>query len=541
MNLNFLKQIGSQLAKIWSEIKTYQKFTVVLVMFSLLGLLTFLVVNAAATRFTTLYPSQKLMLADAAEIKGFLDANRVSYQLRGDSTILVPEADVHRIRMDLAAVGLPKMQASKGFELFDTNTWIKGEKELQVLEMRALKGQLERDVMEYENIHSARVILDISPPRPFGGAMYKAKASIILGLSPGARLNQSQLRAMTFHIAGAVRGLTPNMVAISDTTGRLYQAHDPEGEVDLIRSEETALEERVKAKVDGMLGLVVGHGNYYSTVQVIMTRDKMVQERKVFQGKVDGVELGEAVVASVVEQGLQMSERERSESGTPGTNTEAVAGAIVGSGQELINRDENRSAQHRQMAVPINHVKVSSAPGKIRNISLAVLIDKTITIDENADLPAGEIVEGRRNAVDLKDEISSQLTKILEGYGISAEPAVDFVEFDKTKFNEKIAQESWDSVIGALRTTATVIFVLFTVGGMFWTFNRFWRRNMLNPPSLENDEEEEDLEFSEEPGLVELEAMVESIKHRFQNDPGAVIETIREWINEEQTSGTAPR
>src|ERR1700722_4001480 len=40
----------------------------------------------------------------------------------------------------------------KGFELFDSGTWIKGEKELQMLEMRALKGQLEIEIEKFENI-----------------------------------------------------------------------------------------------------------------------------------------------------------------------------------------------------------------------------------------------------------------------------------------------------------------------------------------------------------------------------------------------------
>lgn len=533
MNLEFLKDVGSQLLKIWREIKIYQRFTVIMVLVFLVGVLGFLIANAAKTHYAPLFPSDRLLISDAAEIKNYLDGLRVNYKLKGDTLIMVPENQVHRLRMDLAAIGLPKMNTGKGFELFDTNTWIKGEKELQVLEMRALMGQLERDVAEYENIKSANVILDLAPPRPFGGSMYKAKASVILNLMPGARLNNSQLRAITYHIAGAVRGLKPNMVAISDTTGKLYQAIDPDGEVDLLRVAEVAVEERIKSKVDGMLALVVGHGNFYSTVQVNMSRERYSQERKIFSGSVDGVELGDPVTASVTEQGLQMSERERAEMGTPGTNNEAVAGAVIGGGNEVLNRDENRNAVHRQMAVPINHVKVDSTPGKIQSISIGVLIDKTITVDENADLPAGDLVDGSRDAVALKEEIENQLAAITKGYSVRATPAVDFVEFDKTKYNKKIAEESWVSMMDSITQGATVLFVVFTVLGMFWTFNRFWRRHMMQPPALEKEEEVEELEFTEEPTLVEVEAMVESIKMRFQHDPNAVVDTMKEWLIED--------
>jgi flagellar M-ring protein FliF len=533
MNLDFLKDLGRQLAKIWSEIKTYQKFTVIVVVATLLAVLSFLVVNAASTKYTLLFPTDRLAIADAAEVKNYLEGMRVNYKLRGSTAIMVPEEDVHKLRMDLAAAGLPKLNGSKGFELFDTNTWIKGEKELQVLEMRALMGQLQRDIGEYENIKDAHVILDLAPPRPFGGSIYKAKASVILDLMPGARINQSQLRAITFHVAGAVRGLTPNMVAISDTSGNLYQGLDPNGEIDLLRASEVAHEERLKSKIDSMLALVVGHGNFYSTVQVTMNRNKQVRERKIFSGQVDGVNLGEAVVSSVTEQGLQMTEVERAERGSPGTTNEAVAGAILGAGGELMNRDEQRNSQYRQMAVPIDHITINSTPGQISSISIGVLIDKTITIDTNADIPQTEIQDGKRNASVLKAEIENQLAKIVEGYNIKAIPAVDFVEFDKTKFNEKVKEETWVSMMDNATAAASVLFVLFTVLGMFWTFNRFWKRNMLTPPALENDDEDSELDLVDEPTIVEVEAMIESIKTRFQNDPNAVVETVREWIAEE--------
>lgn len=537
MNLDFIREIGQQLARIWKEIKISQKFTVISVALGLLGLLIFLIVNAASTDFTALYPKDRLLISDAAEIKAYLESSGVAYEIKGDTLILVPSDKVHRVRMDLASLGLPKMNTSKGFELFDTNTWIKGEKELQVMEMRAMKGQLEKDISEYENIKSAKVILDIAPPRPFGGSMYKAKASVILTPMPGARLSTSQLRAITFHISGAVRGLRPNMVAISDTSGKLYQAFDPDGDMDMLRREENALEERVKSKVDGMLAMVVGHENFYSTVQVSMSRDKKTRERKIYQGRVDGIELGESVISSITESGLEVTEREMTETGTPGTNTEAVAGAVAGGGGEILNRDENRNQAYRQMAVPVDHLKINTTPGTVNRVSISVLIDKTITVDPSSDLPEEEMLDGRRDAGKLREEIENQLAKIMEGYGVPSEPAVDFVEFDKTKFNEKVAEETWSTRMDILTKLGTVFFVVAAVGGMLWTFNRFWKRHMFHPPSLAQSEEQDeldDLSFGENPSLVEVEAMIESIKTRFQNDPEAIVETFHDWLMEEE-------
>ncbi len=529
MNLDFFKTLGKQLANIWKGIKTYQKFTVVVAGMFLLGLLLFLTFQAASTRYAPLYPAGRLTMIDASDIKNYLDGTGLAYEIKGDSTILVAEQNIHRIRMDLAAVGIPKSNHGKGFELFDTNTWIKGEKELQILEMRALKGQLERDISSFENVKKARVLLDIAPPRPFGGSLYKTKASVILDLMPGARLNNSELRSITFHISGAVRGLQPNMIAISGTNGKLYQSIDPDGDYDMLRSAEVALEERIKSKVDGMLGTVVGHDNYYSTVQVLMNRDKSSKERKIFSGKIDGTDLGDSVLMSITESGMQLSENEKANIGTPGTNTEAIAGAVVGSGEDILSRKENRSQQYKQMAVPMDYVKTRTAPGKLESVSIGVLIDKTITVDSDSSIPSSDLVDGRRNTESLEKEVQNQLNIILLGYNVQIESAVDFVEFDKTEVNELATEETWGNIIDIATKVATGLFIALTVIGMFWTFNRFWKRHMSQPPNLE-DEEEEPFEFVEEPSLMEIEAMVESIKSRFHSNPHPIVETLREWL-----------
>ncbi len=529
MSWELFKTLGNQLLSIWRSIKTYQKFTVIVAALFLLSLLGFMIVQAASTRYSPLYPAGRLTITDAADVKNYLDGTGIHYELRGDSTILVPEKQTHRIRMDLAAVGLPKTNHSKGFELFDTNTWIKGEKELQVLEMRALKGQLENDITSFENIKSARVILDIAPPRPFGGSLYKTKASVIIDLMPGARLSNTELRSITYHVAGAVRGLQPNMIAISSTTGKLYQAIDPDGDYDMLRSAEVSLEERIKAKVDGMLATVVGHESSYSTVQVLMSRDKTQEERKIFSGSPSGVDLGDPVLMSVTESGMELSENERANIGTPGTNTEAIAGAVVGDGEDILKRKENRTQQYRQMAVPMDHRKTRSAPGKLESISIGVLVDKTIAVDSNSSIPSQDLVDGKRQTESIRKEIQSQLDIIMLGYDVKIETAVDFVEFDKTKVNELASEETLDTVMTMATKVGTGIFIVLTVIGMFWTFNRFWKRHMSHPTSIEEEEEEEE-KLVDEPSLMEIEAMVESIKARFHEDPHPVIETLREWL-----------
>ncbi len=232
-----MKEIASQFFKIWKEIKPLQKLVAVAILLFVSTVLGYLVLKSMA---------------------GQQAAKKVARE----------EAQL----LDLAATNALRNDQRKGFELFDTNTWIKGDKELQVLEMRALKGQLEKDLADFDQIKSARVILDISPGRSFGNTSYKTKASVILTLNPAAHLGTSQLRAITNHLAGAVHGLEPHMVAISDTTGKLYKAIDSGGEEEYLSNASLAFEQHLGQKIQALLQVLVGEGHYFSTVQAMVDK-----------------------------------------------------------------------------------------------------------------------------------------------------------------------------------------------------------------------------------------------------------------------------
>ena len=79
-----------------------------------------------------------------------------------------------------------------------------------------------------------------------------------------------------------------------------------------MRYSELSAEEYLKAKVDGMLATIAGYDNYYSLVQVTMNRDRTSEERKVFSGSVDGVNLGAPVISTLSESGEQQIKTEES-------------------------------------------------------------------------------------------------------------------------------------------------------------------------------------------------------------------------------------
>lgn len=254
-----------QFLKVWKEIKPAQKGTLILILCCLMGALIYLKIGASRSDLISLNSEMALQASETESVKNYLDAHSIRYKEGRNHELLLTRENVERVRKECFSPSFSHADRSKGFELFDTNTWIKGEKELQVLEMRALKGQLEQDLAEFEYIKNASVILDIPPQKSFGGAQYKTKASVILTLMPSVYLSPSQLKAITYHLAGAVRGLEPNMIAISDTTGKLYKPIDPEGNGEQFYC---VFEDYLQDKIEKFLTKLFGRDHYYCSLKV---------------------------------------------------------------------------------------------------------------------------------------------------------------------------------------------------------------------------------------------------------------------------------
>ncbi len=263
-----MKEVFKQLTSIWHELKGLQKTAFLAVLAATIIALSFVFLKTSSPRYLPLFPNKSISISEMETVESLLLECDLQYKVDAEKGFLVAAKDFDRAMSGLGELHKPK--GAKGFELFDTNTWIKGEKELQVLEMRALKGQLEKDLAGFENIKSASVILDIPPQRTFNGSKFQTKASVILTLMPKAHLSASQLRAVTNHLAGAVRGLEPEMIAISDSTGKLYKAIDPEHKESFQQESAMLLEERATEKAVSLLERFVGEGHYHLTVQALL-------------------------------------------------------------------------------------------------------------------------------------------------------------------------------------------------------------------------------------------------------------------------------
>ncbi|GHU42264.1 flagellar M-ring protein [Betaproteobacteria bacterium] len=184
-------------------------------------------------------PDYRVLFANYSEKDGgaiiaALEQANVPYRFSsGGSAILVPAAQVHDVRLRLAAQGLPR-GGSVGFELMENQKFGTSQFIEQVNYQRALEGELARTIESISAVDTARVHLAIPKPSVFVREEQKPTASVLLHLFPGRGLDPSQVAGITHLIASSVPQLPLSNVNIVDQDGNLVsQLKDKRAEAGL--------------------------------------------------------------------------------------------------------------------------------------------------------------------------------------------------------------------------------------------------------------------------------------------------------------------
>jgi flagellar M-ring protein FliF len=187
---------------------------------AVLGLLAFLALRAADPPMALLYG--ELDQRDAAQVVAALERQRIPHRIAGGgSQVLVPEAEVPRIRLLLAREGLPA-GGSVGYEIFD-----RGERltttpfQQDINRLRALEGELSRTIRGLNGVRQARVHLVLPRREPFSRERGEAQASVVLTMLGAQRLDREGVQAVLHLVSTAVPGLRPQNVSIVDSRGEL--------------------------------------------------------------------------------------------------------------------------------------------------------------------------------------------------------------------------------------------------------------------------------------------------------------------------------
>lgn len=398
----------------------------------------------------------KLTAEDAAGIADKLREQRVPFQIEGGGTmILVPADRVYDIRLSLAGSGLPK-GGGVGFEIFDKTDFGTTEFVQKLNYQRALQGELARTIKEFTEVADARVMIVMPKDSVFIEEKKPPSASVLLKLRNA--LSKTKVAAVVNLVAGAVEGLTPELVTVVDTEGRVLseKALEEDKVSDLADSQleyKTGYEGNLVRRIQSMLEQIVGSGKAIVRVSADMDFSRVDVNEEIYDPDVQ-------VIRS------QQNSTEAQE-GSKGVNN-GVSSVNPALGAAVANQSAEKSQRQNQtINYEINRtVKRTVKPlAEVKRLSVAAVLDGKYTVAEDKDgKPVKTYVARTQEEIDQFTNIVKQAM----GYSADREDQIT-VESLPFAFMEEMSLDSnagvdWPSLIkryGHLAGYAVLLLIAF--------------------------------------------------------------------------------
>jgi flagellar M-ring protein FliF len=308
-----------------------------------------------------------LDLKEASSVTQALDQAGVKYETKGDgSTIMVARDKVASARLLVAGKGLVT-SGSIGYEIFDSNNTL-GQTDFvqQLNRQRALQGELERTIKEWQGVSSVRVHLVLPKRQIFEEDAQQPSAAVTIATG-GREASAEMVRAVQNLVAGSVSGMKPEKVSVIDQHGKTLSASSDESLAgQLAQDRKTEVEARIAKTVKDMIEGVLGPGKARVNVTAELDLNRVTTQQQKFDP--DG-----QVVRS--ESTNEASNQENKNDDTSGVSAaQNIPGGTPGGFQALGSKSgSNESVTNYEISsTTTTEIK---EPGTIKKLAVAVAID----------------------------------------------------------------------------------------------------------------------------------------------------------------------
>lgn len=404
--------------------------------------------------FVPLYTN--LETKDAGDVVNSLKESGVQYQItetKRGSTIYVPATQVHDVRLELATAGLPR--GNKGFELFDDSKLGVTEFQNKVNYLQALQGELTRTIEQIDVVQQARVHIVLPEDSLYKKNEKPATASIMLMLIPDMQITPDEVKGIVNLVSHSVQGLVPENVTVVDEAGHILNEQMDD---DIMKRQRTNLQtltqiemtrqvrDQIQDNIQTLLDNTLGEGNAFARVSVELDFDTRSIDRQTFTPVVD-------------ESGIIRSQQDISETYDGQSNAAGgAAGAqgnipgYVAEGGNSSNSNYERKESTKNYEVNEENQKVTSSPGSIKRLTVAVLVNDTVTA-----LQQESLLRAVTSAAGINED---------RGDTISVEPLPFNMEKRERELAETAAEKARKDRILYMEIGALILLVALIIGGV---------------------------------------------------------------------------
>lgn len=528
-----MQKFTKSLFELWRQLGLNQRVSLILAALVVIAGMVGLVIWSHRPDYQLLFSN--LSEKDTAAVITHLQTVNVPYQTTaGGSTILVSADDVYKVRMDLAAKGLPTGDGV-GYEIFDKGQFGLSDFVQRTNYFRAIQGELARTIMQLQGVRGARVMI-VQPENRLlltdEGA--KSTASVFVDLG-GGRLDTEQVNAIRHLVANAVQGLKPDQVAVVDNHGRVLSEdlkQDPTlGTATSQIRYRQQVESYLSKKVESMLAQVIGPGQAVVRVSADIETESVTSTAEKYDPD------GQVVRSQTITEDVTNSSEMRTSGGATGVsaNVPEKNQGVADAPRPTSTNEQNR--KNRTTTYEINRTTISTtrAPGTLKSVSAAVFIARrTPTPNADGTMPSPDALkrtpqelEGLRqiviNALGLRstDGTAPETMVTLQEIPFAAESAVGITP----EMQALEVQHKWqDWFVAASRWTAVVLAVAVLL--FFW---RQLSRQKIEPVPVEV------LALSPEAANRALPSSKsltpDALNELIRQKPANVGVALRDWVN----------
>ncbi|MBQ2983870.1 MAG: hypothetical protein IJD57_03655 [Candidatus Gastranaerophilales bacterium] len=315
-------------------------------------------------------------IGKALEIQALLAREGITAQ-RADngsktSVILKEYTKDQRDRALLAIVKSGLMDEHTGLEIFDKGDFTSTKDDKKIRLVRAINGELARLIRKIPPIENAQVFISIPEQTFFSQNQKPITATVQITMPSGDRLDNMKVKAISNLLLGAVHGLQPDNISITDTNGTVYNSIIGASDDAIAKIEEN--DKYMQSKVNAQLDKLIGKEHYIATVSTYLTQSPIEKTSIVYNPEQK---------TSIAEQSFKENLGDnQNDSTTSGMNPVSVyvPSGVKGSiqtGSSSQDRKYSRTATETQYGVSKTQINEYMGAGIIEKISIAVSIEES--------------------------------------------------------------------------------------------------------------------------------------------------------------------
>jgi flagellar basal-body M-ring protein/flagellar hook-basal body protein (fliF) len=513
-----MKNFAQSLLKVWKELGLNQRVSLVLAALVVTAGLVALVLWSGRPDMQLLYG--RLSEKDAAAIISQLQAQNIPHKVtNGGSTVYVPSDQVYRLRMELAAKGVPTGDGV-GFEIFDKGQFGLSDFVQRTNYLRALQGELARTVSQLDGVRSARVMI-VQPENRLllTDRNLKPTASVFVELSSN-RLDMDAVNSIRHLVANAVQGLQPDSVAVVDHRGRVLSEdlkQDPTlGTASSQIRYRQQVEDYFAKKVESMLVPVLGANNAIVRVSADIDSEATTLMQEKFDPE------GQVVRSQTIVEDVTNSTEQRG-GGTVGISANTPEGTGNTEARPANVSETNR--KNRSTTFEIGRIVTNTTrnPGAIRGLTASVFVaQRGVAPDGKPNLRTEKELQDLRQIV-----VNALGIKAAPGQSLDSLVSVQEIAFQTEPIAQQIQQIQTETrVQGWIESSSRYIAVLIAALVLF-IFWKTLKKQRLEPVPMELLSAPPDVQRTlQNNGSLTPEILTELIRQK----PANIGTALRDWV-----------